>query len=149
MLVNNAGVLSSDDHRILDATLPLINETFAVNAIGPLLLTQAIAPLMPAGARVIMISSGGGSMSDAVGGWAAVYCVSKTLLNAITRQLANELSSREIAVNAVCPGWVRTDMGGKSAPRSVEQGVATAVWLATTETVPSGKFLRDKKEIPF
>lgn len=149
VLINNAGIIGKDDNRLLEASLSLVNETFSTNAIGPLLLTQTIAPLMPAGGRVIMISSGGGSMSDPVGGWSPVYCVSKSLLNAITRQLASELKSAKISVNAICPGWVRTDMGGNSAPRSVGQGADTAAWLATTNENPTGKFFRDRKEIPF
>lgn len=96
-----------------------------------------------------MTSSGGGSMTDAVGGWSPAYCISKSALNAMTRHLAYELSDRQIAVNAYCPGWVRTDMGGKSAPRNVEQGADTAVWLATTEHINSGLFFRDRKVIPW
>jgi NAD(P)-dependent dehydrogenase (short-subunit alcohol dehydrogenase family) len=71
------------------------------------------------------------------------------MLNAITRHLAYELSERNIGVNAYCPGWVKTDMGGKSAPRNVAQGADTAVWLATTGEVHTGKFFRDRKVIPW
>lgn len=149
VLINNAGMIGKDDNRLLEAGLSLVRETFSTNAIGPLLLTQTITPLMSAGGRVIMVSSGGGSMSDPVGGWSPVYCVSKSLLNAITRHLASELKSAKISVNAICPGWVRTDMGGNSAPRSVAQGADTAVWLATATENPTGKFFRDRKEIPF
>jgi NAD(P)-dependent dehydrogenase (short-subunit alcohol dehydrogenase family) len=88
-------------------------------------------------------------MTDPVGGWSPAYCISKSLLNAIARHLANELSHRKIPVNAFCPGWVKTDMGGKSAPRSIEEGADTAVWLATTEKVGSGNFYRDRKVIPW
>jgi NAD(P)-dependent dehydrogenase (short-subunit alcohol dehydrogenase family) len=149
VLVNNAGIIGKNDHDILAASASLINETFATNSIGPLLLTQALEPLLNAGSRVIMMSSGGGSMSDPVGGWSPVYCVSKSLLNAITRHLAYALSAKKVAVNAMCPGWVRTDMGGRNAPRSVKEGADTAVWLATTEHVSTGKIFRDRKEIPF
>ena len=89
-------------------------------------------------------------MTDEPGGWWPAYCVSKTLLNAITRQLAYELEEKNISVNAVCPGWVRTDMGGAGASRSVAKGAETPVWLA--DDAPqnlSGKFFRDKKEIPW
>ena len=149
VLVNNAGVLKSEDQSMLEATSSLIDETFRTNAIGALLLTNAIVPLMNSGGRVIMMSSGGGSMTDPVGGWSPVYCVSKALLNAITRQLASELRSKKISVNSMCPGWVRTDMGGRNAPRTVQQGADTAVWLATATGLPTGKFFRDRKEIPF
>ena len=88
-------------------------------------------------------------MTDPVEGWSPAYCVSKSMLNALTRHLAYELESRQISVNAVCPGWVKTDMGGKSAPRSVERGAETIVWLATTEKTVTGKFFRDKKIIPW
>ncbi len=96
-----------------------------------------------------MTSSGGGSMTDPIGGWSPAYCVSKSALNALTRHFAYELSSQKISVNAYCPGWVRTDMGGKSAPRSVEQGADTAVWLATADKIETGKFYRDRKIIPW
>ena len=95
-----------------------------------------------------MISSGGGSMSDPVGGWSPAYCISNSFLGAITRHLAYELSSRKISVNALDPGWVKTDMGGRSAPGSVEEGADTPVWLATTDKIATGKFFRNRKEIP-
>ena len=88
-------------------------------------------------------------MTDPVGGWSPAYCVSKTLLNAITRHLASELGDKNISVNAVCPGWVKTDMGGQSATLTVEKGAETIVWLATTDSVPTGKFFRDRKIIPW
>jgi NAD(P)-dependent dehydrogenase (short-subunit alcohol dehydrogenase family) len=149
VLINNAGILEKQDENILTANSSLINKTLFTNAIGPLLLSQQIVPLMKKGSRIINISSGGGSLTDEVGGWAPVYCSSKTLVNALTRQLACYLKAKEISVNAVCPGWVRTDMGGKNAPRSVEQGADTAVWLATEEKIPTGKFFEDRKEIPY
>ena len=80
--------------------------------------------------RIVNLSSGLGQLSDMGGGWPA-YRVSKTSLNALTRVLADELRGTGILVNSACPGWVRTDMGGKEAPLSVEQGADTPVWLAT------------------
>ena len=89
-------------------------------------------------------------MSDPVGGWSPAYCASKTLLNALTRHLAYELAERGIVVNAVCPGWVRTDMGGSGASRTVEKGAETPVWLAAEASQRlTGKFFRDKREIPW
>jgi NAD(P)-dependent dehydrogenase (short-subunit alcohol dehydrogenase family) len=89
-------------------------------------------------------------MTDAVGGWAPAYCVSKTFLNSITRQFAYELQHENICVNAVCPGWVKTDMGGAGATRLVSEGAETPVWLA--DEAPenlTGLFFRDKKKIPW
>ena len=89
-------------------------------------------------------------MTDEVGGWWPAYCVSKTLLNAITRQLARELRPEQISVNAVSPGWVQTDMGGRYAPGTVEKGAQTPVWLATEAPLElTGKFIRDKEPIPW
>ena len=79
-----------------------------------------------------------------------LYSVSKAALNAATRLLARELAPRGILVNAVCPGWVRTDMGGPSAPRSVEEGAAGIVWAATlAPDAPTGGFFRDARRIPW
>jgi NAD(P)-dependent dehydrogenase (short-subunit alcohol dehydrogenase family) len=96
VLINNAGIVEKKDVNMLTATSELFNSTFSTNAIGPVLLTQSISELMKKGGRVIMISSGGGSMSDPVGGWSPVYCVSKSLLNAFTRHLAYFLSAKDI-----------------------------------------------------
>lgn len=149
VLVNNAGIIEKGDRDISTVSSQIIYSTLATNSIGPLLLAQQLVPLMNPGARIINISSGGGSMSDPVGGWSPVYCASKSLLNAFTRHLAFFLEGKKISVNAVCPGWVRTDMGGPSAPDSVAEGADTAVWLATAKKIPTGKFFRDREEIPF
>lgn len=82
-------------------------------------------------------------------GWPSAYSVSKVALNALTRILARELSSREIRVNAVCPGWVRTDMGGRGAPRSVQVGGRSIVFAATLSGEVTGGFFRDGKPIPW
>ena len=92
------------------------------------------------------MSSGMGAWDSLSGGYAG-YRLSKTSLNALTVQMANELSGIGIKVNAMSPGWVRTDMGGKEAPLSVEEGADTATWLATAEVIPTGKFFRDRREI--
>ena len=149
VLINNAAVLLKEDQSLATGTAEVFHKTMRTNVFGPVTVTRAFLPLMPAGARVIMTSSGGGSMTDPVGGWSPVYCVSKSSLNAAMRHLAFELSSRNISVNAYCPGWVKTDMGGKSAPRNVEQGADTAVWLATAGKTGTGKFYRDRQEIPW
>jgi NAD(P)-dependent dehydrogenase (short-subunit alcohol dehydrogenase family) len=78
------------------------------------------------------------------------YRISKAGLNALTRIFASELERARIKVNAACPGWVRTDMGGANATRSVEEGVATTVWLATLpDDGPSGGLFRDRRPIPW
>ena len=149
VLINNAAILQKQDQSLLKSDWNTLEQTIQTNALAQLKLVRHMIPLLIRGGRILMASSGGGSMTDPVGGWSPAYCISKSLLNAITRHLAYELESKSIAVNAYCPGWVQTDMGGKSAPRKVAQGADTAVWLATANTIPTGKFFRDRKEIPW
>ena len=121
----------------------------ATNLIGPFLLCQTLIPLMQGRGRVVNVSSGMGQLSEMGGGFPA-YRMSKAGLNALTRIFARELEGTGVKVNAVCPGWVRTDMGGAGAARSVEEGVATTVWLATLpDDGPSGGLFRDRKPIPW
>ena len=150
VLVNNAGIIADGDDGILKISDELLRETLETNTLGPLRVIRAFAPLLAKSKspRVINVSSGGGQLSGGADGWAPAYCISKTALNGVTSQLAAALP--KFAVNSVCPGWVRTDMGGQSATRSVEEGADTIVWLAAG--VPqelTGKFLRDHKEIPW
>ena len=149
VLINNAAILFKEDNSLLSDSFSIFEKTIQSNASAQLKVTKAFHSLIPEGGRIIMASSGGGSMSDPVGGWSPAYCVSKSFLAAITRHLAYELSTRKIAVNAFDPGWVKTDMGGRSAPRSLEQGADTAVWLATNDNISTGKLFRDRKEIPW
>jgi NAD(P)-dependent dehydrogenase (short-subunit alcohol dehydrogenase family) len=149
VLINNAGILMKDDHDLLDMDKDTYRKTIAANAEGPLMLTQKLVDLFIPGSSVINISSGGGSMSDPVGGWSPAYCISKSYLNAITRHLAYYLADKGVKVNAMDPGWVRTDMGGASAPGSVEEGADTAVWLATIDKPGTGLFYRDRRSIPW
>ncbi len=149
VLINNAGICLKEDRSLLQSDLSIIRQTVETNALAHLTVTRIFYPIISAGGRIIMTSSEGGSMSDPVGGWSPAYCVSKSFLNAITRHLAYEFRDRRISVNAFDPGWVKTDMGGRSAPGSVEQGADTAVWLATTESVDTGKFYYSRKEIPW
>ncbi len=149
VIINNAAVLLRDDTSLSEGSAEVFHKTMRTNVFGPVLVVRNFLTLMPAGGRIIMTSSGGGSMTDPVGGWSPVYCVSKSSLNALTRHLAYELADKNISVNAYCPGWVKTDMGGRSAPRNVAQGADTAVWLATTENAGSGNFYRDRKRIPW
>jgi len=147
VLINNAAILLKDDHSLLKDDLSIIRQTVDSNSFAQLMVSRIFLPVMSSGGRIIMTSSGGGSMTDPVGGWSPAYCISKSFMNAITRHLACELGGRNIIVNAYDPGWVKTDMGGKSAPGNVESGADTAVWLATTETINTGKFYRSRKVI--
>jgi NAD(P)-dependent dehydrogenase (short-subunit alcohol dehydrogenase family) len=148
VLVNNAGVYG-DPAGVADYDLDDAHEVFEVNVFGPWRLIQAALPLLhqsPA-PRIVNVSSGGGQL-DQMGSGRAAYRLSKTALNALTRTLAAE--EPQIKVNSICPGWVRTDMGGPSASRSVEEGADTAVWLATAgHDGPSGGFFRDREPIPW
>lgn len=128
-----------------------INRAMTTNVYGPLLMSQALVPLMKKNnyGRVVNISSGLGQLSDMGGGYPA-YRISKTAINALTRMFAGELKADNILVNSMCPGWVKTDMGGPDAPRDVQEGADTAVWLATLpDNGPRGKFFRDRQEIPW
>ncbi len=119
------------------------------NAYGALRLCQALIPLMQGRGRVVNVSSGMGQLSE-MNGCCPGYRFSKAALNALTRILADELKTTRIKVNSVCPGWVRTDMGGPDAERSVEEGADTIVWLATLpDDGPSGGFFRDRRPIPW
>jgi NAD(P)-dependent dehydrogenase (short-subunit alcohol dehydrogenase family) len=152
VLVNNAGVmLDPRGSRVLDSKIETYRDTLETNLLGPLRMIQAIAPLMKKQGygRIVNMSSGQGQLSE-MGVGTPAYRVSKTALNALTRTTAADLHGTGILVNAMCPGWVRTDMGGSGAPRSVEQGADTAVWLATLPAEgPSGGYFRDRKQIPW
>ncbi|MDF3834256.1 SDR family oxidoreductase [Cupriavidus basilensis] len=152
VLINNAGV-SLDRYSTSLLTLPLdtLRRTLETNLFGALRVTQALAPLLRAShaGRVVNLSSGMGQLAEMASGVPA-YRISKTALNAVTRILAAELAASGVKVNAVCPGWCRTGLGGPDAPRSPEQGIDTVVWLATLpEDGPSGGFFRDRQPIPW
>ncbi len=147
-LVNNAGVYG-DPIGAADYDLDRAHEVLEVNTFGPWRLIEAFLPLMRESdaPRVVNVSSGAGQLSDMNGGRAA-YRLSKAALNALTRTLASD--ERWLKANTMCPGWVRTDMGGSAAPRSVQDGADTAIWLATLpDDGPTGGFFRDRKPIPW
>ena len=149
-LVNNAGSLLDEDKSALAITREIFEKTFRTNTLGPWLVAQAFLPLLKKSAapRIVNVSSGGGQLDGGADGWAPGYCVSKTALNGVTVQLAAALP--KFAVNCVCPGWVRTDMGGSNANRSVGEGAAGIVWLAAEAPQNlTGKFFRDRKVIPW
>src|SRR5437660_2043718 len=150
VLVNNAGIMVDGDDAILKISDELFRKTIETNTLGALRVTRAFAPLLAKSKapRVINVSSGGGQLTGGADGWSPAYCISKTALNGVTSQLATALP--KFAVNSVCPGWVRTDMGGRNATRSVEEGADTIVWLASEAPQKlTGKFLHDRKEIPW
>ena len=150
VLINNAGIMLNGDDTILEVSDDLVRKTLETNTLGALRVTRAFVPLLTKSKapRVINVSSGGGQLTGGADGWSPAYCISKTALNGVTSQLAAALP--KFAVNSVCPGWVRTDMGGRNATRSVEEGADTIVWLATDAPQNlTGKFLRDRKEIPW
>ena len=151
VLINNAAIIEDGDQDILTIRSDLIARTIATNALGTLRVTQAFVPylLKSAAGRIVNVSSGAGQLSD-MGTWSPAYSISKTTLNAITCMLAAALKDKGIAVNSVCPGWCRTEMGGPGAPRSVEQGADGIVWLAADAPQDkTGLFWRDKEIIPW
>ncbi|MFN7424906.1 MAG: SDR family oxidoreductase [bacterium] len=152
VLVNNAGVLLDPrGGRFLDSRQATYERTLATNVLGPLMLCQAVLPMMieRGYGRIVNLSSGLGQL-DEMGSGTPAYRISKTALNALTRIVASDTRGSGVLVNSVCPGWVRTEMGGAEAPRTVAQGTDTAVWLATLPgDGPSGGFFRDRKQIPW
>ena len=150
VLVNNAGILLDDDKDVLTITPEIFETTLRTNTLGALLVSQAFVPFLKKSdaPRIVNVSSGGGQLADGADGWAPAYCISKTALNGVTVQLAAALP--KFAVNSVCPGWVRTDMGGENATRSVAEGASGVVWLASEAPQSvTAKFLRDRKVIPW
>lgn len=159
ILVNNAGIKIDTQTGILELDPAVFHKSIETNALGPLWLAQACVPIMKANAygRIVNMASTLGSLAeiaspdsphDAV--LSPAYRMSKTLLNSITVLLAKELRGTNILVNSVCPGWVRTDLGGDQAPLTPKQGADTPVWLATlVDGGPTGGFFRERQPIPW
>jgi NAD(P)-dependent dehydrogenase (short-subunit alcohol dehydrogenase family) len=152
ILVNNAGVYpESTEAKVVDTPTSIWRETLETNLFGAVRMCREVVPLMTRGryGRIVNVSSGLGQMHQ-MGEGSPAYRVSKAALNALTRTLAAEVAGAGILVNSMSPGWVRTDMGGEEAPRSVEEGADTAVWLCLLPSNgPSGQFFRDRKSIPW
>ncbi len=150
ILVNNAGVLlDGPQGRVADIDGAIYSTTLATNVTGPANLIRAVLPMMreQSYGRIVNVSSGLGQLSDMGSGWPA-YRMSKAALNALTRTTAAEFADVNIKINSMCPGWVKTEMGGPEAPRTAVEGADTAVWLATLpDNGPSGGFYRDRKPI--
>jgi NAD(P)-dependent dehydrogenase (short-subunit alcohol dehydrogenase family) len=151
VLINNAAIIAERDQDILSIAPEIMASTIETNALGALRVSQAFLPqlLKSSAGRIVNVSSGAGQLSD-MGTWSPAYSASKTALNAITCLLAAALKEKGIAVNSVCPGWCRTEMGGSGAPRSVEQGADGIVWLAAdAPQSKTGLFWRDREVIPW
>ena len=159
ILVNNAGIMIDSETGITELDKTIFQNTLETNALGPLLLSQACLPMMKANkyGRIVNMSSTLGSLTDIASPdsphaevQAPAYRLSKTILNGITVLFAAEMRGTNILVNSVCPGWVRTNIGGNQAPLSPEQGADTPVWLATLpDGGPSGGFFRERQPIPW
>lgn len=151
VLVNNAAVYPDEGRGVLEVEAAVYHSTMDTNLFGPLMLCQEIVPgMLERGyGRVVNVSSGAGQISSMVGDTPS-YRLSKLALNGLTLMLADEVRGSNVLINAVCPGWVRTEMGGSAAPRSIEQGADSIVWLATLpDGGPSGGFYRDRALIPW
>ena len=150
VLVNNAAIAYDTSFRASSVDLDRVRRAMETNLYGAWALTQGLLPQLRASphGRIVMVSSEGGSLSS-MGGGTPAYHVSKAALNALTRTLAGELRGDGVLVNAVCPGWVATDMGG-GAGRPVEEGAASVVWAALLpDDGPTGGFFRDGRPLPW
>lgn len=158
ILINNAGVLLDRDENIQHHPSQLFQteketfiRTFETNVIGAFQMCEAFVPGMKEHkyGRVVNVSSGMGQLSDMGAGYPA-YRISKTALSGVTRYFSSQTNGTNVLVNAVCPGWVKTDMGGPNAPRTIDQGVDTIVWAALLpDSGPNGEFFRDRHPIPW
>jgi NAD(P)-dependent dehydrogenase (short-subunit alcohol dehydrogenase family) len=149
ILVNNAGIMIEEGDADPLEELEIIRETMQTNVYGAFLLSRLAVPIMKSRryGRIVNLSSGMGSLAEMGAGYIA-YRLSKAGINVVTRVIAAEAEGMGILVNSVDPGWVRTDMGGRGANRSVEKGAETVTWLATlADNGPTGGFFRDRKAI--
>ena len=151
ILINNAGILIPGlKHKInaIDTDMDTIMETFNINTVGVLRVCKAITPFMQPNSRIINISSGMGQL-EGMGTGSLAYRLSKTALNAMTIVLSQELMGEKIKVNAICPGWVKTDMGGYDAALTVHESAESIKKFALDDNFPSGKFLRHGEILPW
>lgn len=149
VLINNSGIYPDQKHSITSISRDQLVATFQTNTFGPIEVTQAVLGLLKKSkaARIINVSSGYGRI-DGLSADVPSYCLSKLALNGVTLMLAEKLKAHRIAVNSVDPGWVRTDMGGSNATRSVAEGAAGIVWLASQAPHElTGRFFRDGREL--
>jgi NAD(P)-dependent dehydrogenase (short-subunit alcohol dehydrogenase family) len=154
VLVNNAGIMAGAAQTVFDTSVAEFEAALTTNAFGAHRVTTVLLPLLraSASARVVNVSSTGGSITDTIDAASpyalpsSLYRLSKAALNMITAMQARDLRTDRILVNAMCPGWVRTDMGGPQAPKTPDEGADTVLWLATLpDTGPTGGFFRDRE----
>ena len=149
VLINNAGINYDTWHDALNANLQEVHETLDANLFGPWRMAQTFIPLMKKQnfGRIVNVSSGAGALNG-MGGGTPGYSISKAALNTLTIKLASNVRDHNILVNAVCPGWVKTDMGGAGAPRMPDEAADSIIWVAELpDNGDSGKFFRDGREI--
>lgn len=143
-------VLANNSAILLDLKPEVLLETLNTNVVGTLRVSQAFAPLLAKfkAPRIVNVSSGAGQLDGEPQSWAPAYCISKTALNMLTQQLTAALP--DVMVNSMCPGWCRTDMGGRDAPRTPDEGAETLTWLALGAPHDlRGKFVKDLGVIPW
>ena len=148
ILINNAGIYLDEGTSVFNVDEKIVKETLDVNFYGAFNICRALVPIMRQNGygRIVNISSGYGAMSE-MSGYHAAYRISKAALNALTLIMADELKDGDIKVNAVCPGWVNTDMGGRMAPVSAENAAKDIVHVALMdEEGPTGSFFRHKNQ---
>ena len=150
VLVNNAGIHYDTFQDTLTADFSIVEEAFRVNTLGPWRLTKALYPILrKGGGRVVNVSSSSGSFVNSWPGTPA-YAITKAGLNMLTVKMAVDMAEAGILVNAVCPGWVRTEMGGEEAPLSVAEGARGIVWAATLpDGGPTGGFFQHGEPVPW
>jgi NAD(P)-dependent dehydrogenase (short-subunit alcohol dehydrogenase family) len=149
VLVNNAAVLLFENDDVFSIPSEGYRRTFDTNVFGVIEVCRVFAPEMARAryGRIVNVSSGAGQLAT-MSTYAPAYSMSKAALNAFTRILAHTYRDSGILVNAVDPGWVRTDMGGPSAPRSPHEGADTIAWLATLpDDGPTGGFFNNRRPI--
>lgn len=151
VLINNAAIHYDTWHNVVQADLEEVALTLDVNVLGPWRVAQAMLPMMlkARSGRVVNVSSEAGALAS-MDSSAPGYGVSKAALNALTIKLAAFCRAKGVLINAVCPGWVRTDMGGSMAPRSVVEGAASILWAVDIpDDGPTGGFFRDGRSLPW
>ena len=151
VLINNAAIRKDAGMMGLDVPVEIVREMMETNVYGPLVLCQTLAPLLKnsSAGRVVNVSSGMGSLTS-MGGGSPAYRITKTALNAMTKVLASEFRGTGVLVNCCHPGWVRTDMGGRGASKSIDEGADTPVWLALLpKDGPTGGYFQDRKPMPW
>ena len=151
ILINNAAIRKDAGMMGLDVPIEIVREMMETNLYGPLMLCQTLAPLLKksSAARIVNVSSGMGSLAS-MGGGSPAYRITKTALNAMTKVLASEFRGTGVLVNCCHPGWVRTDMGGRGASKSIDEGADTPVWLALLpKNGPTGGYFQDRKPMPW